>query len=67
MAKSSQQRDLSPGALEKMILQSLRYLPMQGYALVQHIKERSNELLQVEEGSPHQSESPTLQNHANRG
>jgi PadR family transcriptional regulator PadR len=51
MAKSSQQRDLFPGALEMMILQSLRYHPMHGYALVQHIKERSNELLQVEEGS----------------
>jgi PadR family transcriptional regulator PadR len=51
MAKSSQQRDLFPGALEMMILQSLRYQPMHGYALVQHIKERSNELLQVEEGS----------------
>ena len=49
--KSPQQRDLFPGALEMMILQSLRYRPMHGYALVQHIKERSNELLQVEEGS----------------
>ena len=34
-----------------MVLQSLRRQPMHGYALVQHIKERSNELLQVEEGS----------------
>lgn len=46
-----QQRDLFPGALEMMILRSLRRQPMHGYALVQHIKERSNELLQVEEGS----------------
>jgi PadR family transcriptional regulator PadR len=45
------QRDLFPGALEMMILQSLRRQPMHGYALVQHIKERSNDLLQVEEGS----------------
>ena len=44
-------RDLFRGALEMMILQSLRRQPMHGYALVQHIKERSNELLQVEEGS----------------
>jgi transcriptional regulator len=51
MAKSLQRRDLFPGALEIMILQSLRYQPMHGYALVQYIKERSNELLQVEEGS----------------
>ena len=45
------QRDLFRGALEMMILQSLRRQPMHGYALVQHIKRRSNELLQVEEGS----------------
>ena len=34
-----------------MILQSLRRQPMHGYAMVQHIKQRSRELLQVEEGS----------------
>ena len=34
-----------------MILQSLRQHPMHGYALVQYIKQRSNALLQVEEGS----------------
>ncbi len=45
------QRDLFRGALEMMILQSLQRRPMHGYALVQHIRERSNELLQVEEGS----------------
>jgi PadR family transcriptional regulator, regulatory protein PadR len=44
-------RALFRGALEMMILQSLRRQPMHGYALVQHIKQRSNELLQVEEGS----------------
>lgn len=47
----SEQRDLFRGALEMMILQSLRRQPMHGYALVQHIKQRSNDLLQVEEGS----------------
>jgi transcriptional regulator len=49
--QKSDQRDLFRGALEMMILQSLRRQPMHGYALVQHIKQRSNELLQVEEGS----------------
>jgi PadR family transcriptional regulator, regulatory protein PadR len=34
-----------------MILQSLVRQPMHGYALVQHIKLKSNDLLQVEEGS----------------
>jgi PadR family transcriptional regulator len=47
----SEQRDLFRGALEIMILESLRRQPMHGYALVQHIKQRSNDLLQVEEGS----------------
>jgi len=45
------QRDLFPGALEMMVLQSLDRQPMHGYALVQHIRQRSNDLLQVEEGS----------------
>ena len=44
-------RDLFPGALEMMILESLRRQPAHGYALVQHIQQRSNKLLQVEEGS----------------
>jgi len=44
-------RDLFPGALEMMILESLRRQPSHGYALVQHIQQRSNNLLQVEEGS----------------
>jgi transcriptional regulator len=51
MAKNSEHRDLFPGALEVMILQSLRLKPMHGYALVKHIKLVSNNLLQVEEGS----------------
>ena len=48
---SVESRDLFPGALEMMILQSLRRQPLHGYALVQHIKRTSNDLLQVEEGS----------------
>src|SRR6516162_3237440 len=44
-------RDLFPGALEMMILESLRRQPAHGYALVQHIQQKSNNLLQVEEGS----------------
>ncbi len=51
MTPKSDQRDLFRGALEMMILQSLRRQPMHGYALVLHIKQPSNELLQVEEGS----------------
>jgi hypothetical protein len=44
-------RDLFPGALEMMILESLRRQPSHGYALVQQIQQRSKNLLQVEEGS----------------
>jgi PadR family transcriptional regulator, regulatory protein PadR len=51
MAKNPKHRDLFPGALEAMILQSLRLRPMHGYALVKHIKHLSEDLLQVEEGS----------------
>ncbi|MGH9163168.1 MAG: PadR family transcriptional regulator [Vicinamibacteraceae bacterium] len=45
------QKELFPGALEMMILQSLKHQRLHGYALVQHIKQRSNDLLRVEEGS----------------
>lgn len=51
MPKDSDHRDLFPGALEILILQSLRHKPMHGYALVKYIKQVSGELLQVEEGS----------------
>jgi len=49
--KEKTPRDLFPGALEMMILESLRRQPAHGYAMVQHIQQRSNNLLQVEEGS----------------
>jgi len=49
--KTPQQRDLFPGALEMMILRTLKRQPLHGYALAQHIKRTSNDLLQIEEGS----------------
>ena len=49
--KKAEQRDLFPGALEMMILRTLKRQPLHGYALVQHIKRTSNDLLQIEEGS----------------
>jgi PadR family transcriptional regulator, regulatory protein PadR len=51
MAKNSDRRDLFPGALEIMILQTLRLRPMHGYALAKHIQQVSENLLQIEEGS----------------
>ena len=50
MGKPSQ-RDLFPGALEMMVLQTLKLQPMHGYAIAQRIKQTSKELLQIEEGS----------------
>src|SRR6266850_5574878 len=49
--KKDMRRDLFPGALEMMILRILRRKPSHGYALAQHIKRTSNDLLQIEEGS----------------
>ena len=49
--RKPEQRDLFPGALEMMILRTLKRQPLHGYALVQHIKRTSNDLLQIEEGS----------------
>ena len=46
-----EQRDLFRGALEMMILQTLRQAPRHGYGLAQDIKHTSNDLLQIEEGS----------------
>lgn len=51
MSRDPESRDLFPGALEMMILQSLRLRPMHGYALAKHIKEVSDNLLRIEEGS----------------
>jgi PadR family transcriptional regulator, regulatory protein PadR len=49
--QSNEQRDLFPGALEMMVLRTLKRQPLHGYALVQHIKRTSNDLLEIEEGS----------------
>lgn len=51
MTTPTDRKDLFPGALEMMVLQTLLRQPLHGYALVQDIKRRSNDLLQVEEGS----------------
>lgn len=51
MTKEREQRDLFPGALELMILRTLKWQPLHGYALAQHIRRASDDLLQIEEGS----------------
>jgi PadR family transcriptional regulator, regulatory protein PadR len=49
--RGSERRDLFPGAIEMMVLQLLKHGSLHGYALAQQIKQRSENLLQVEEGS----------------
>ena len=51
MSRASEQRDLFPGALEMMILRTLERQRLHGYALAQHLKAASNDLLGIEEGS----------------
>ena len=49
--RKPEQRDLFPGALEMMILRTLKRQPLHGYAVAQYIKRASSDLLQIEEGS----------------
>jgi PadR family transcriptional regulator PadR len=49
--KGNNRRDLFPGALEMMILHTLRRRSLHGYALAQHLKQASDDLLRIEEGS----------------
>ena len=49
MMTQEQPRDLFPGALEMMILRTLKRQPLHGYALAQHIKRTSDDLVQIEE------------------
>jgi transcriptional regulator len=51
VTKQPNRRDLFPGALEMMILRTLKRQPLHGYALTQSIKSASSELLEIEEGS----------------
>ena len=51
MNRKQRQKDLLPGTLEMLILQTLRRGPLHGYAIAQYIQQTSGDLLQVEEGS----------------
>jgi PadR family transcriptional regulator PadR len=62
-SSNNSSRDLFPGALEMMILESLRRQPAHGYALVQHIQQRSHQILQVEEGSLYPALQRLLKEH----
>lgn len=51
MRSRKEQKDLLPGTLEMLILQTLRGGALHGYAIAQHIQQTSEDVLQVEEGS----------------
>jgi len=51
MKKKPEHRDLFANALELMILKSLNWRPMHGYALAQRLQSISEDYLQIEEGS----------------
>ena len=51
MANPRTRADLLPGTLELLVLKTVSIEPMHGYAIAQHIRKVSSELLQVEEGS----------------
>ncbi len=51
MAQTDERRELFPGALEMMVLQTLRRGPLHGYAIAQQIRQTSDDLLTVEEGT----------------
>jgi transcriptional regulator len=52
MPRKNSGKDLLPGTLEMLILQTLRRAgPLHGYAIAQYIQQTSGDVLQVEEGS----------------
>jgi PadR family transcriptional regulator, regulatory protein PadR len=51
VAQTDERRELFPGALEMMVLQTLRRGPLHGYAIAQQIRQISDDLLTIEEGT----------------
>jgi len=51
MNTKDEKRGLFPGALEMMILRTLRSGPLHGYAIAQRIRQTSGDLLSIEEGT----------------
>ena len=43
--------ELMPGTLDMLILKAISLAPMHGYAIAQHLRQVSQEVLQIEEGS----------------
>ena len=51
MGKDTVKDTLLPGTLEMLILKTLSRTPLHGYGIAQYIRQVSDEVLQVEEGS----------------
>ena len=51
MGKAASKQDLLPGTLDMLILKSLTRGVMHGYGIAEHIRQLSDEVLKVEEGS----------------
>ena len=51
MGKAPSKQDLLPGTLDMLILKSLTRGVMHGYGIAEHIRQLSDEVLKVEEGS----------------
>jgi PadR family transcriptional regulator PadR len=49
--KKRERQDLLPGTLDMLILKALTRDVMHGYGIAEHIRQLSDEVLQVEEGS----------------
>ena len=43
--------ELLPGTLDMLILKAISLAPMHGYAIAQHLRQVSKQVLQIEEGS----------------
>lgn len=51
MGETNQAPDLLPGTLDLLILRTLQRAPAHGYAIAQHLRTVSEDVLQVGEGS----------------
>ena len=49
--RGGDRQDLLPGTLDMLILKSLTRGVMHGYGIAEHIRQRSDAVLQIEEGS----------------
>ena len=49
--RTAKQSDFLPGTLAMLVLQTLTRGPMHGYGIAQYIRERSDEVLQIGDGS----------------